>query len=454
MAGLSVAHRVALAALLARCAEPVLKRVSAAVAALPGGKAAELRMMLAEEMIDRARRAFVLAPVVPMFRPRPDGIAAMTFPPAVLPRLWTAVREREPHLLKRLDDRDEPDAVAVANRFCQGAAAIVRDRPDLIWPAGEASGGREEGLRDLAACLDLAHLARRGLPSIDVWLKRPDGDQEAELRILVKDCAAVHADGARRLLEMLFAHLEDAVLVLRILTRTSGVAEREAFLSASELADFVDRLLDGVDARAERLAAYRPGQAGVSPAALIADLEWCANVLAELDVTLTLDPNSLWGKRVRDRRVSLAGWLSGVLRSADKAADKALPLERVQIAGRMSRKAPRLDAPTEGESVDAATALMRLVGAARGATGTFGCESDRKTLVESLVARFSDYADQALSQINDGEAADESHALKLVELAAGYLDLIGAPDAARTVRRRAAVAGGPAGAPQASSRAA
>ena len=98
---------------------------------------------------------------------------------------------------------------------------MVRDKPDLIWPPGSDAAAREQGLIDLAACLDLAHLARRGLPSLEVWLKRPDGDQIAELRILLKDCAAVHADGAPRLLEMLFAHLDAAVLILRIVVQTS-----------------------------------------------------------------------------------------------------------------------------------------------------------------------------------------------------------------------------------------
>jgi hypothetical protein len=448
MSGLTAAHRVALAALIGRCPETVLKSVSSAVSALPGGRAAELRLMLAEEMRDRARRAVVLAPVARMFRPRSDGIVAMTFPPAVLPRLWRAAIEREPDLLPRLD-KDGPDAVAVANRYCLAAAAAVRDRPALVWPEDLAPERRAQGLADLAACLDLSHLARRGLPSIEVWLKRPDGDQLAELRLLVKDCSEIHADGATRLLEMLFAQLDDAVLVLRIITRTSGVAGRKGFLSASELAGFVDRLLAGVDTRAARLAAWRPdgGPGGVD--AVIADLDWCASVLAELDVTLTLDPESEWGRRVRDSRVKVAGWLAGLLRTADKAVDKALPLTRVQTSGRMSRMAPMLEAPARGSAADAALALLRLVGATRGAAAVFGSEASRKTLVDALTDRLGDYADQVLTMVNDGEAPDEAHALKLVAVAARYLELIDARDAARTVRRRAAVAGGapvPAGA--------
>ena len=442
MAGLSVAHRVALTALLARCPEAALKAVSAAVASMGGGRAAELRMIIAEETRDRTRRARVLAPVGPMFRPRADGIAAMTFPSHVLPRLWRAAREREPELLRHLDGEDSA-AEAVADRFCQAAAAVVRDHPDLVWPPEGDEAVRQAGLADLAACLDLAHLARRGLPSLEVWLKRPDGDQIAELRLLLKDCAGVHADGAQRVLEILFAHLDDAVLILRILTQTSLAAGREGFLSESELAGFVDRLIAGVDAHARKIEAFKPGGDLGEVGPVIADLNWCAGVLGELDVTLTLNPQSVWGKSVRDARVSIARRLSGLLRAADKAVDEALPLERVQLAGRMTRKAPRLTAPVEGPTVDAALSLLKLVGSSRGPASTYGCEADRKTLVDSLIDRLSDYADQTLRAINEGEAQDEAHALGLVELAACCLDHIDAVEPARTVRRRAAVAGGP-----------
>lgn len=453
MAGLSVAHRVALTALLARCPEVALRAVSAAVAPMGGGRAAELRMFIGEETRDRLRRAKVLAPLIPMFRARADGVAAMTFPSHVLPRLWRAASEREPDLLPHLD-RDEPSAIAVADRFCQAAARVVRDQPDLVWLPGGDESGRQAGLADLAACLDLAHLVRRGLPSLEVWLKRPDGDQIAELRLLLKDCAGVHVDGAQRVLEMLFAYLDDAVLILRIVIQTSLAAGREGFLSESELAGFVDRLIAGVDVRARKIEAFKPGADLDRVETVIADLNWCAGVLGELDVTLTLNPQSVWGKSVRDARVAIARRLSGLLRAADKAVDEALPLERVQIAGRMTRKAPRLSAPVEGPTADAALSLLKLVGSVRGPASTFGCEADRKTLVNALTDRLSDHADQTLRMINDGEAEDEAHALELVELVAVCLDHIDAVEPARTVRRRAAVAGAPAKGSEASSRAA
>ncbi|MBU1383419.1 MAG: hypothetical protein KKE52_09740 [Alphaproteobacteria bacterium] len=440
MSGLTVAHRAALAALIGQAPDDMLAKLSSVAAALPGERALELRAMLAEETRERARRGFVFAPLLPMFRPRADGVEAVAFPAAVLPRLWQAAAAREPALLPKLD-QDSPVAVAVADRICLAAAAAVRDRPALIWPPELAPDGRERGLTDLAAALDLAHLARRGLPSLDVWLKRPDGDQIAELRLLLKDCADVHLDGAQRVLEMLFRHLDDAVLILRILTQSSCSSEQETFLSASELSGFVERLIAGVDLRVARIAGFRPGSDLAAVETVIDDLTWCANVLGELDVTLTLNPLSLWGKSVRDARVSLSAQLSTFLRAADRAVDKALPLESIQISGRMTRKAPQLTAPVQGETVQAARNLLKLVGAVRGPASTFGAESDRKRLVESLTVRLSDYAEQALLLINDGEATDPVNALRLVELSARCLDLIDARPVARTVRRRAAVAG-------------
>jgi hypothetical protein len=342
----------------------------------------------------------------------------------------------------------------VADRLCRAAANALRDQPELIWPPGGDEVARQKGLDDLTACLDLAHLARRGLPSLEIWLRRPDGDQIAELRLLFKDCAGARIDGAPRVLEMLFAHLPDAVLILRIVTLTSLVAGRDGFLSESEMSGFVDRLIGGVDLRAGRIKAFKPGSDLARVDSVIADFNWCAGVLGELDVTLSFDPRSAWGKSVRDARATIAGRMSSLLREADKAVTRALPMERVQFGGRMAREMPRLSAPVEGPAVEAALSLLSLVGSACGPASVFGCEGDRKTLVVALGDRLLDYADQALRMIHEGPVEDETHAFGLIELVALCLDRIEAEEAAHTVRRRAAVARVPVKEPGASSQAA
>lgn len=439
MAELSVAHRAIVAQLIEHCPDRLLAQLADMTASVPGDRAQSIATMMREAQLDRRRRSVALGPVLPLFSPRADGVEAVHFPPQVLSRLWTLAAGREPDLLPLLDDEDQ--AAVVADRIGLAAASAVRDQPDVIWPVALSPATRMQGLDELASCLDLLHLARRGLPSLIHWIGRPDGDQQAELRLLVRDAAALQPDGAARIVEILLAHLADASLILRIVTQTSGAAGRQSFLSSSEMAGFVDRLIAGVNTRVERIAAFRPaaGLGGVE--SLTADVMWCSGIVTELDVTLSLQPDSPWGRSVRDARVRVAAQLVNLLKISEKSVDTALPMTRVQLAGRMTRMAPRLDAPVEGEAMTSADVLMRLVGSLRGAASVFGCESDRKKLVERLIDRLSTYADEALEMVNGGEAPDENHALKLIEHAAEFLVCLDAVDAARTVRRRTAVAG-------------
>lgn len=447
MAELSVAHRAALAHVVERCPDRTLSQLALAVATMRGERARALEAMLAEENRDRARRARAMAPLTPLFRSRPDGVEATTFPAHVLPRLWKAASAREPALLPMLDDGDESRAAAVtavANRICIAAAGVVRDHPDIIWPpGGETEAAREAGLAELAGCCDLAPLAHRGLQSLKGWVGRPDGDQLAELRLLVRDSAEVATDGAQRLLEILFAHLNDAALVMRLVVNSSSVAVRETFLFESELAVFVNRLIAAVDARVARIATFRPGGAGDPIEALKADICWSAQILAELDTTIQLQPGSTWGKQARDARVRINQTLSGLLGTVEKSVERALPMARVQTAGRMTRQAPRLDTPIEAEALEAATGALALVRAVRSAASVFGCEARRGQLVRGLIERLTTYADQTAEAVNSGDAPDETAALVVVEMTAQFLDLLEATDEARTVRRRAAVAGAP-----------
>lgn len=441
MAELSVAHRAVVAQLIDHCQDALLAKLADVVAASPGEKARAIAEMMRHAQVDRLRRAVVLGPLLPLFMPRPDGIEAVHFPAKVLARLWPLAASREPDLLPSLDDEDT--ATVVANRIGLAAAAAVRDQPDLVWPVDLTPESRARGLEELAGCLDLLHLARRGLPSLEAWIGRPDGDQQAELRLLVRDAAAIAPDGAGRIVEILMAHLADAALILRIVTQTSGLAGRESFLSGSEMAGFVDRLIAGVNRRVERVAAFRPAAGLDKVDALTADVMWCAGVVTELDVTLSLQPESPWGRSVRDARVRVAGQLVNLLKISEKAIDVALPMTRVQLAGRMTRMVPKLDAPVDGDAMTSVDVLLRLVGALRGAASVFGCESDRRKLVERVLDRLTTYADEALELVNGGEAPDEIHALQLIEKAADLLVRLDATDAARTVRRRAAVAGAP-----------
>lgn len=447
MAELSVAQRAVLAQMLERVPDRVLKTLSVATAQMPGERAAALSIMIGDETIDRRRRAIAFAPLLPMFQSRADGVEALTFPASVLPRLWKAASGKEPELLLVLDDyrpiEENPKMRTVADRICVAAAAAVRDQPEIVWPsAGCDPEAREKGLEDLALCFDLAAMARRGLLILPDLILRPTGDQLAELRLLIRDSAEITADGGPRMLEIFFAHLGDASLILRLVVHSSKASTKEGFLSESEMACFVNRLIAEVERRVTRIASHTVGGKADPGPGLKADIAWCAETLGELDITLQLDPEGTWGKQAREARERINKSLAGTLRSLDKTMDRLMPSRAVKTAGRMTKQAPDLDAEAAPlEAVQAAIVQLTLLGALRTAAQVFGCEGLRAQLVQSVTERITVWVDQVIEAINAGDAPDQRKSLAMVETLAKCLLLIEATDAARTVRRRAGAAG-------------
>lgn len=434
MPALSASHHAALAAVAEGCPDAALAQLAAAVGAMPGDRAQAVAALLADERSSRRRRAMVFQPLLPMFEPRSDEVAGLIFPRQVLARLWRLVIKDEAELAERLD-HGGPESEAAADQLCLAAAARVRKTPQVVWP--DAPKGMT---RELAGCLELASLARRALPLLHVWLERPDPNQEAELRLLIRDSDEIADEGGRRMVDILFSHVADAERMLRVVTRTSRLADRELMLSHSEMGVFVDRLLASVERRAARIARVRPSGDEAAAERLKADMGWCAAVLEEMDLTLQMRPDSPWGRSARMARVKVAGQVSRLLQTAAATTHAALPLHSRRLVGRMKRMAPWLEAPTTGEAIDTATALLGLTSALRPAAQVFGCEAERTRLRLELTDYLSTYANEVLDSIADGEAERPNHALRLVGHAARFLTLLDALEAARAVRRRASAA--------------
>lgn len=449
MADLSVAHRAALALVIEKVPDRTLRQLALAVGGMPGERARTLEQMLAEAMTDRARLSRGMNALAPMFRPRPDDVASTHFPPGVLPRLWKIVAAGQFDLLAYLDPRsdyedDSQRIAAVCARLFAAAAAAVRDQPDVVWPAVPSLASttdldaRETGLEALAHVCDLGGLAHRALPSLKAWIGRPDGDQVAELRLVVRDAAAISPSGAQELLEILFAHVTEAPRVLRLVANSSHAAARDSFLSGSELAIFVDRLIDAAETRARRIARYQPGEP-VEP--LREDLQWVADFLLEAGAIIPIGGRSVWSKRIQQVRTGVSTRLGGLLGRVGRAVDKALPLVNVQTVGRITRELPQLDADLTPDSRAAAEAGLELVRITRGLAGPFGCDGQRLALMDELTTQLIGYADLALEEINAGVVADEALAAQRTMMVADFLDRIEATAEARAVRRRVAVAG-------------
>lgn len=444
LSSLSVEHRIALEAIVQACSDGQLTQLAFAVKALKGAKATELEGLLAAELRDRARREVVFGALAPLFQPRLDGVAALTFPPSLYARLWREAKKGEESFLHLLDGVTSSvgEWTVVADRLCAKASGLLRDRPHEIWPdcPRPADGAPPSTPVELAGCFDLAPLARDALARLPVWLDRPNDTQLAGLRLLIEDAQAVSPDGGRRMVDILFAHVPDADRMLRVVTRTSRLADRELILSQSEMGVLVERLLDSVQMRVRRIALMRPQQGEAAMHVVVEDVNWCAGVLAELDISLQVRPDSPWGKSARLARVQVSGQMSGLMKSTQAAVHAALPMRRQVLAGRMKRMAPWLEAPSDGEPIEAAVGLLSAVAAMRGAANIFGCESDRTALKTELTDYLSTWANEALDSIADDEASDPDQALRLVGVAARFLTVIEALEAARAIRRRASAA--------------
>ena len=444
MSSLSPANRAALTAVVEACPDGGLAQLGGAVAALSGDKAAELAVIVGQEARDRARRATAFGPLLPLFHARTDGVPALTFPPSVLKRVWRQAVRGEEAFLPLLDGAGTIDGewTLAADRLCAKAAAALRDRPREVWPDFQrpAEGAPPATPSELAGCFDLTPLARTALPRLSVWLERPDDNQLAGLRLLIQDCLALSPDGGRRMIDILFAHVADAERMLRVVTRTSRLADREVTLSHSEMGVFVERLLTSVQARVQGVATLRASLGAEAMQTVVDEVTWCAGVLAEMDMTLQIRPDSSWGKTARMSRVQVSGQLSGLMKSTAAAVHAALPMKRRTLAGRMTRMCPWLEAPVEGEPIEAAAALLAAVAALRGAAVTFGCEADRSALKSELTDYLSTWSNEALDSVSDDEVENPDHVLRLVGIAARFLTVIEALEAARAVRRRAATA--------------
>lgn len=448
MAGLSIAHRAALAQIIDTVPDRTLRQLTQAVGTMAGERALELSLMLREAGRDRARRMRGLNALAPLFRPRADGVAGLTFPAALLPRIWKIVAAGQADVVGHLDPRsdyqdDSHQVSTVCARLFAAAAAAVRDQPEVVWPlnlndTGGSPLGREPRLQTLAHVCDFGGLAHRALPSLKAWVGRPDGDQIAELRLLLRDAASISEDGAQTLLEILFAHLTQAPLVLRLVANASHAAPRESFLSGSELATFVDRLIDAAEARAARIDAYRAGDP-VEP--LRADLEWVAQFLKETDSAVPARAESAWGKRIRRVRLGVSRSLGGQLGRVDQALDRAMPMVRVAAAGPVRREIPDLELPIDPDFREKALVALDLVRVTRSLTGPFGCDGQRLALTADLTARLIAYADLALEEVHAGDAGDGVLAGQRVMMAAEFLERIECETEGRAVRRRVAAAG-------------
>ncbi|MFN3352318.1 MAG: hypothetical protein ACK4Z5_01815 [Brevundimonas sp.] len=429
MSALPAAKAAAVVQLVESVPDAALTRLAAAVSLMPGEQAAELGRMIARESRDRELRAIAFSPVAALFTPRTDGFPAPTYPRAVMARLWKLASVPEPALTQKLDAIGVEDAVVdrIGDQFLRAAARALRDTPDKAWP------GADVAQRDrLALLFDLGQLMRKAAPRLRAWTARPDEDQVAELRVLFREAASMAPDGAERFVELIFAHVADAPLILRIVTLSAEAASNSDVLSNSELAPFVDGLLEATEQRVARIEAFvaRPTRDQVLDVA--AAVDWCGDVLREMGLTVKPAPDSRWGKAVQAMKARVERQALSALKAGAKAVEAGFPLARPKGAHKSAPLEPDLTAAPDGPVIEQALSLLGMVERARLTLSEFGCESARQATMKDAIKHLADFAEKGLGQVR-GPATDGE---RLIRRAAEVLSGVGERELAKALGRR------------------
>ncbi|ESQ73696.1 hypothetical protein ABAC402_18075, partial [Asticcacaulis sp. AC402] len=226
----------------------------------------EVRNLISIELEFRYVKEAVFAPFLPLFRGRADGLEGVRFPAWVLDNIWSALEIREPELyvqsryaLRGL--RTEDPTPVVFFRLVTAAAQICRDNPHDILPAKpDATDGK--AVAEFASYLDLHRISRALMSKLPDLLGRIDADRATVLRLMFKDACAIDPGGGFRLLEILFANLDEGPQIIKFVATVSDRAS-ERFLASSELAVFGERILSVIEARLADLKAYIGGRGKV-----------------------------------------------------------------------------------------------------------------------------------------------------------------------------------------------
>ena len=406
-----------------------------------------IQRMVAAEITDRRARNAVFLPIAPLCTPARAGIGGVVFPSAALTGVWNGLKAdggRNLQLVMAAAEARYPETPSseVYDQLCADAAAGLRARSN---PGYEAAATALEksmpgGAERFAAFLDVVPVARAALDRMHEWLGRLNEARAAAARLAFKDATVVAEDAGPRLLEILYAHLEEPWAVLRLV---SAVMHRpgDKFVANSELAMFGERLLDDIDAHLARVGALdadRGREAGLEAGAAVrtAGLE-----ILEFDECVDLSPSGPWGSRLLRQRKSLAQAVEGRLKGAEAEVAAVLPL---QNARRSVRGQPRLTADPDPRQAERARALLTLLQEVRPSSERLGFGALWTKTAEQIRARLDAYIEDLLEKLRASEQAnsaeDAARARLYLDLAAEYLGLVTDDRAAQIVRRRMAAA--------------
>ncbi|HEY5409914.1 MAG TPA: hypothetical protein VIJ94_04220, partial [Caulobacteraceae bacterium] len=324
MGQLSESQLATVRALLSAAPDGAVRDLEETLSAGSGGHATKraIQQMVAAEALDRRARNAVFRPLIPLCAPARAKLGGVTFPAGALSGLWRglkasgganvalALAAADPHYF-------EAPPESIYDALCIEAVLGLRTRANDAYAAAAAKLDQEAGGADrFAAYLDLVPVARAALDRMHEWLGRLNDERIVAARLAFNDAVAVAEDGGPRLLEILYAHLEEPWAILRLV---SAVMQRpdDRYVANSELAVFGERLLEDIDAQLKRVSVFNadqgcPGGLLAGTAVRIASLE-----IQEFDESLDLSRDGPWGSRLTRQKKSLVLAVEGRLKSVE-----------------------------------------------------------------------------------------------------------------------------------------
>lgn len=430
--------------LIERAPDKAVVELEAALSGgMGGGALVGVRSMIEAEVRDRSSRDTIFAPLKPMFGQRADGVVQQSFPAAAFSRLWRASKQAFPdEALRAARARpDEGQPPPEWDQLCAHAAAALRDgaHPDFAALAQMLDAGAPGQAAELAAYLELTHIARAALLRLPEWLQRMTEDRAATARLAYKDAVAIRDDSGPRLFQVIFANLQEPWVTLRVIAAVMA-RPGDAYISGSELAVFGERLLEEIDRRLEQLKRFDFDGGAEAAMEICAHVRIISAIATEFEQSLHLGREGPWGHRLNKQKAALAKAAEGYLKKADGVVAAALPLAPVRIGGRTVRSAPKLDLPPDTREMRRARAVLTFVEQMRSVANAGGFSTLRGKVCEEVEHRLNSYVEDLLLTIHDGEGEEVAYARLYLDEAADLMGRIRDQKAAQIVRRRAAAA--------------
>lgn len=404
-----------------------------------------MREIVHVEVEERRARTAVFAPIMPLCAPRCDGVRSLSFPRDLPARLWRALKLEAPRkaeacvvLSQRLAAPGEPSP-ALFDDMCREAARGLRTglNPEFA-AAAEALDAVMPGEAEMfAGLLEVSPIARVALSRLPAWLGHMNEDEQAAVRLAFKDATDVAEDAGLRLMEILFAHLDEPSRVLRLI---SAVMDRpsETYVAASEMSGFGARILSDIDRRLAEITAMDPDGGAVAGAEAGATVTLVVGQFREFERGVELVAKGPWGQRIAKQKRALASAVEARLKLAVATIDEVLPLK--SKARGAVRGMPNLVADPDPRLVRRALALLAFLDGIRAVAAAAGFGRPRAETAEILSAHIDQYVEDLLDMLHGGEAELAQRARAYIDVAAQFLALVTDDKAAEVARRRAAAA--------------